>query len=248
MTHFFTIISISCFIYYLIIIKYAGISADFAWIWPFMAVISIALGWGIRFSRRNPDMISSKVKLIITILIVAGCFLFFYISSLVIRGMMTKGEKNLEYVIVLGAQVKGEKPSRALVKRLDCAIAYKKNNPDTILILSGGQGDGEFITEAECMRRYLVEQGVCEADLILEEKSVNTKENLLFSHKISGCAEKKTGILSNNFHIYRAVALAKKQGYQKAYGLPAASDPIMQTHYVIREVFALVKEKIKGNI
>ena len=56
------------------------------------------------------------------------------------------------------------------------------------------------------------------------------------------------GILSNNFHVYRAVKLAEKLGYKHPYGIAAVSDPIMQVHYVVREVAALVKEKLRGNI
>ena len=70
----------------------------------------------------------------------------------------------------------------------------------------------------------------------------------MFSDELTNCAKARTGILSNNFHVYRAVKLAEKLGYEAAEGIAAPSDAIMQVHYVVREVFALVKEKIAGNL
>lgn len=123
-----------------------------------------------------------------------------------------------------------------------------QENEDTTLILSGGQGFGEDITEAKCMENYLTAHGISQERLVLEEKSTSTKENLKFSDELTGCSKKNTGILSNNFHVYRAVKLAEKLGYKHPYGIAAVSDPIMQVHYVVREVAALVKEKLRGNI
>ena len=98
------------------------------------------------------------------------------------------------------------------------------------------------------MENYLTAHGLLQELLVLEEKSTSTKENLKFSDELTGCSKKNTGRLSNNFHVYRAVKLAEKLGYKHPYGIAAVSDPIMQVHYVVREVAALVKEKLRGNI
>ena len=98
------------------------------------------------------------------------------------------------------------------------------------------------------MKRYLVKNGISSDRLILEEKSTDTRENLKFSDEMTGCKEKKTGILSNDFHVYRAVRLAKKMGYTSPEGIAAQSDPFMEPHYIVREIFALIKEQLKGNI
>ncbi len=71
---------------------------------------------------------------------------------------------------------------------------------------------------------------------------------LSISAGLTGCSQKNTGILSNNFHVYRAVKIAEKAGYEHPYGIAAPSDPIMQVHYVVREAAALIKAKIYGNI
>ncbi|WP_373219304.1 YdcF family protein [Ruminococcus sp. 5_1_39BFAA] len=237
-----------CLIYYILIILYAGLTADFAWIWLLAAAALSGIGALIRCETRHPSIIPTWLRCPILVVIGAGILLFLFISTGIIKGMYSQGSKNLEYVIVLGAQVKGDKPSRALKKRLDKAAEYAQENPETILILSGGQGSGEDITEAKCMEEYLTAHGIPGQRLILEEKSTTTKENLKFSDELTGCGTARTGILSNNFHICRAVKLARKLGYTSPEGVAAPSDPIMQLHYVVREVFALVKEKLAGNI
>ena len=160
---------------------------------------------------------------------------------------MLYGEGDFQRTLDLSCAM-GDVPSKALELRLKAALKYARENEDTTLILSGGQGFGEDITEAKCMENYLTAHGISQERLVLEEKSTSTKENLKFSDELTGCSKKNTGILSNNFHVYRAVKLAEKLGYKHPYGIAAVSDPIMQVHYVVREVAALVKEKLRGNI
>lgn len=239
---------ILCFLYYLILILYAGITADFSWIWLAAGAVLECGGVLLLYGRHHPDFFPGWLKYAVIAVVTAGCLLFLFIGAKVIRGMTWSGSSDLDYVVVLGAQVKKDVPSRALKKRLEKALEYARENEDTILILSGGQGSGEEITEAECMRRYLTEHGISKERLILEEKSTSTMENLKFSNELTDCANARTGILSNNFHVYRAVRLAEKQGYSHPEGIAAPSDPVMQPHYVVREIFALVKEKMKENI
>ncbi|MDC7286691.1 YdcF family protein [Blautia schinkii] len=235
-------------IYYLVLVIYAGITADFAWIWLLGAAALFGCAFLIRYGKVHPGFFPGWLRYAMTAVVIAGAVLFFSICGKIIQGMTWKGDADLDYVVVLGAQVKKDVPSRALKKRLDEALAYAEKNPDTIFILSGGKGSGEDITEAQCMKEYLTARGISEKRMILEEKSTSTKENLAFSHELTGCADSRTGIISNNFHVYRAVKLAQKLGYNSPQGIAAASDPLMQVHYVVREVFAVVKEMIKGNV
>lgn len=235
-------------VYYGVLILYAGITADFAWIWILAALAFAGGGIYTRSGKIHPGFFHGLVRYMICIALAVGSIIFLILCTQVIRGMTWSGSRNLDYVVVLGAQVKGTVPSRALGKRLQKTLEYAKQNENTILVLSGGQGKGEDITEAECMRQYLVSHGIKEERLILEDRSTNTKENLEFSDRLTGCADARTGVLSNNFHVCRAVKLAKKLNYRHAEGIAAPSDPVMQVHYVVREVFALVKEKIEGHI
>ena len=176
----------------------------------------------------------------------------------IIHGMTSEPEEELDYLIVLGAQVKKTVPSKALGLRLQKACEYLKEHSQTKAVLSGGQGSGEEIAEAECMYRYLTEHGIPEERLLKEECSTTTRENLMYSARVLADSRQevttetvlgsKIGLVSNNFHIYRALLLAEKFGYRKVYGVPAASDWKLQIHYMVREYFAVLKAKIRGDI
>jgi len=148
----------------------------------------------------------------------------------------------------LGAQVKGERPGLSLLKRLDEAYLYLEENPETKAVLSGGQGPGEDISEAECMRRYLTEKGIDASRLIMEEHSTSTYENIKFSAEKIRDIEANIGVISNDFHIFRAVRIARKQGLVNACGIAAATEPVMQIHFFLREIAAIAKDKLVGNI
>ena len=140
----------------------------------------------------------------------------------------------------------GENHMRALTGSQK-AEEYLKENPGTIAVLSGGKGSGENISEAQAMYDCLVEAGIEEERLIKEDKSTSTVENLEFSAALIGKGG-RIGIISQNFHIYRALKLAEHQGYQDVYGIAASSEPIYQPHFMVREAFAIMKEKLTGNI
>ena len=155
---------------------------------------------------------------------------------------------NLEYIIVLGAHVEGTRLTLALLERTRRALQYLEENPDTKAILSGGQGSGEDITEAECMRRYLEDSGIDSARLLIEDESTTTVENLKFSQKFVNAGVNTVGIVTNNFHVYRSVRIARKAGYVNVCGIAAPSRSVLQLHYLVREFFALTKELIQKNI
>ena len=230
---------------------------DFAIIWLPAGIVLLAVGGYLYYCRNHPHGFRLPAAMLIALSGIAavGLALFLIVEGLILREMLIKPQADLDVVIVLGAQVHGEEPSRALLRRLEKTQEYLEQNPQTMAILSGGQGDGEDITEAECMYRYLTAHGIDDGRLILETESTSTLENLQFSaEKIAdfyGSGDgmsQKTGLLSNNFHVYRARRLAQKCGYTDVYSIAAPSDWRLQIHYLVREFFALIKEKISGNI
>ena len=237
------ILGLLCALYFALLVS---IGMDFSWIWL------VGLFWGIaavhKYTVLHSIVIAKGLKIAVIAVFAVGLLIFMIAEGCIVSRMSAEPKENLDYMIVLGAQVHGERPSRALKLRLEKATQEWERCGKPILLLSGGQGDGESITEAECMKRFLVEKGIPEDKMILEDESVSTMENLQFCARLSDCKEKKTGIVSNNFHVYRALKLAKKQGYQDVCGVAAGSDWRYQIHYMVREAFALVKEKIKGNI
>ena len=158
--------------------------------------------------------------------------------------MNVKPVKNLDYIIVLGAQVKESGPSIVLRYRLDRAVSYLKENDNTLVIVSGGQGANEKATEASVMKEYLVNNGINENRIIIEDKSNTTKENLINSKKITR-DNKSIGIVTNNFHMYRALLIGKKYKVN-AVGIPSKSNSYYLPNNLLREVFAYIKFIILG--
>ncbi|WHY01745.1 YdcF family protein [Neobacillus sp. DY30] len=152
----------------------------------------------------------------------------------------TEVPKDADYIIILGARVKGETPSLALQYRIDAAANYLKKNKETIAIASGGQGPGEDITEAEAIKRGLVAQGVPSHRVLLEDKSTDTVENISFSKKLIPKHFKTGLIVTNDFHLYRAKSIARDQGLSLK-GIPAETPTVAIPKSYIREYLAITK-------
>ena len=149
-------------------------------------------------------------------------------------------KESCDYVIVLGAGVNGTIPSYILRSRLNTAYLYLRDNPDAVCIVSGGQGSGEDISEAQCMFDDLTDKGI-EADRIwMEDKSTSTRENLQYSMELiqsrTGQHPEKAGILTNDFHLYRAGLFAKEQGLTPI-GISAETGWLaLEINYFLREI------------
>ncbi len=179
---------------------------------------------------------------------IAVCALLI-IEAPILNGARQNSNMEADYIIVLGAAVYGEEPSIALRNRVTCAIDYLNAHPGTKVVVSGGKGEGENITEAECMRRYLVDHGIPSSRILLEEHSTSTMENLAFSKTViesDGGNVNRVGIVSSSYHLYRATSIAKSLGIQ-AIGL-ASSDgyPIFMCGMYIREALGVLKLWILG--
>jgi len=210
---------------------------------------------GTVFGRKLPLWLRVGAK---TTILLAGC-LFIFIEVLIVRDMFLPYPEDLDYVIVLGARVEGERVSKSLRLRLDKALEYAETNPAVVVVASGGQGAGEAISEARAMEQYLTARGFPPGQIIKEPHSRNTRENLHNSFSyivVDWCGRDgwqeginpKIGVISNNFHIFRARAIAKKQGFTTISGVPAPSDPILLLNQMCREFFALVKDWLVGNL
>ncbi len=146
-------------------------------------------------------------------------------------------------LIILGCQVKGERPSLMLRKRLEAAYEYLAENPDSACILSGGQGPDEAISEAECMYRYLTEKGISPDRLYKEEKSTSTRENLAFSKEIleDNHLNPNIAIATNEFHQYRAGRIADALGFD--YAAVSGRTPLyLLASYYVRELYGILYE------
>jgi uncharacterized SAM-binding protein YcdF (DUF218 family) len=238
-----------CVLYYLGIILYAGIRASFSWFWLFLAGCFLLAGGVCRVPalREAFSRVPGAGKLLGGVVLAAGFLTFLFLEGCVVSGMLGNAQEPVEYLIVLGAQVKGTRVSKALAQRLGKAEEYLKEHPDTLVIVSGGQGQGEDISEAEAMKAWLVERGIAGERILMEDRSVNTSQNIRFSRELLGETDGPVGIVSNDFHVFRAVHIAKAQGL-RAVPIPAPSSLGMYPHYMMREAFAILKDWAVGNM
>ena len=143
-------------------------------------------------------------------------------------------------MVVLGAKVRPDGPSVSLQNRIDAAYDYLLANPDTIAIVSGGQGPDEHMTEALCMFQELTAMGIDPARIWQEDKATSTWENLTLSLALieekTGSRPEKLGVLSSEYHLFRASLLTRECGLDFV-GIPAPTSRISQKiNHFMREV------------
>ena len=187
------------------------------------------------------------LKLSYFVCLIIGILCFLILLGLIISGAHTDEDRQVDAVIVLGAGLINDKPSLILEARLDAALAYLQTQEDIPVIVTGGLGQGQSITEGEAMARYLIARGLDETRIWKEEASTSTHENIKFAIEImtenSMNAEKiKVAIISNDFHLYRARLIAEKAGLD-AIGVVAETPGLhRKVIYYFREPFSLAKE------
>lgn len=183
---------------------------------------------------------------------ILGVFAVWFISFIIVTTVLmtsaiSQKDAEVDCVIVLGAGLKGETPTLVLTQRLDNALGYIAKNPGTTVIVSGGQGTGETITEAEAMKRYLVRHGTPEELIIKEENSTSTYENMVFSKKLYeqelGTQLNRVMIITNDFHMFRSKLLARRAGLEP-YGISAGTPWYIYPNVLLREYLAVFKSLI----
>ena len=140
-------------------------------------------------------------------------------------------------VVVLGCQLWGEEPSPMLKKRLDKAYELLIQYPDIPVVVTGGQGDDEIISEGEGMKRYLVRRGISEDRIIVEDKSTSTYENIRNAFEITDAMglSRDITIATSEYHVYRASLMAKAQGAGEVTSIPSHTDLNLLPVYWVRE-------------
>ncbi|WP_057771088.1 YdcF family protein [Cytobacillus dafuensis] len=183
------------------------------------------------------------------IIIIFGLILIFSIIIIALLHIQMKKTAcltpppNIPYLIVLGAKVNGEEMSLSLLNRANKALEYIEENPNTVIVVTGGQGKGENITEAEALKRFFLENGIDEEKILVEDLSTSTYENLKYSKDLYNIDQ--AVIVTNDFHLYRSINLAEKVGI-KGHPLAAETPKVVKTSLYIREYAAILKMKIFG--
>lgn len=245
---FLLLMGILCLGYFVLYAIKVDLTNTFTYFWLLTGIACIFGAMLPKYLKKHDITISKPLKVTLfgivflgaSILVAAECFVIGY-------GVATP-DQNADYVIVLGAQVKGTSPSYNLKRRLDVAYEYLEKNPETKVILSGGQGKGEDITEAQAMSTYLEEKGISKDRMLLENQSVNTYENIKYSKQLINSKKSSVIIVTNDFHVFRSVRIAKKQGIKYVQGLGATTHWYTVPNLYLREGFAVVKYFLCGQI
>ena len=183
----------------------------------------------------------AKITLrLFTALLILGLLVVGITEAIIIKASFGDPQAKVDYLVVLGAKVNRDGPSVSLWDRINAAADYLEEHPDVIAIVSGGQGTDEPITEAECMYRELVELGIHPKRIWIEDEATSTWENLNFSLALieekTGERPQKLGVLSSEYHLFRASLFAKACGVEFA-GIPAPTGQFSQkVNHVMREV------------
>lgn len=178
--------------------------------------------------------------IVFTVLLLCGLALFSFTEYHIIQASFGTPDAEAEYLVVLGAKVRDDGPSVSLWDRINAAADYLKAHEDTIAIVSGGQGEDEPITEAQCMHDELVKLGIDESRIWMEDKATSTDENMRFTLDLieekTGTRPEKLAILSSEYHLYRSSLMAKKLGIEFV-GVPAKTSRLSQlVNHAMREV------------
>lgn len=241
------LLAVCCMLYCLSILFFIGYGTKFFLIWGVIALGFAGWSW-LLWNRELRERIPRVFRIGFTVVVTVGVLLFGAVECLIFSQFAAKAYPGADYMIVLGAQWKNGYPSYVLQQRLDAAVIYLKENPDTIVIVSGGQGSNEPISEAEGMAGYLENAGIDRERIVLEDQSTSTSENLEFSAKYLDREGDRVVIATSNFHVYRAVKIAQKKGYARAEGLAAESHAAMLPNNLLREFLGVTKDFIVGNM
>lgn len=231
-------------ILYYVILSFFSARISFSLFWIALGLVLIGLGLVVEFEKRNIVHISKKIKTLFLICVMLGCISFIIIESFIIYYGCTKQMRESDYLLILGAGLHGEKMSLTLSQRMDKSLEYLEMYPNTKVIVSGGQGPGENITEAEAMKRFLIRNEINENQIIKEETSTSTSENFKYSkeilNKIDKRKELKVAVVTTNFHMFRAKFLGERVGFNNIYPVPSKLHILLAPNYYVREYLAVI--------
>lgn len=241
--------------YYIVIQIYAGVFLTFSSFWLILGIFCLAAAVLLRLELVYPAWKRSLlwVKVCITTTVAAGLLVFLVTEGLIVAEIFTKPSPGLDYIVVLGAKMTGNRATPIMERCVDSAYNYLSDNPDTRIVVTGNlSADHPDITQADLLKNRLVEMGIEEDRIILEPVSINLHQNYEFSHKLidqdwEGEGDPTVGVVTMNFNCFRARAFAAKDGYQ-VQTIPSKADYVLLVHNATKEFFAVIRDKLLGTI
>lgn len=214
--------------------------------YSFSALVCLCLTFIIGFYTFVPKLrekfpkFTRTVTRIFTIILCIGLLIVGITEALIIKASFGGPQETTEYLVVLGAKVRSDRPSLSLQNRIDTAYEYMMEHPDVIAVVTGGQGPDEPTTEARCMYEHLTEMGIDPSRIWMEDKATSTWENLHFSLDLieekTGTRPEKIAVLSSEYHLFRASLFADACNVEFV-GVPAETTIwSLKINYFLREV------------
>lgn len=212
----------------------------------FIIWIFVAIFFGFLYLMEKKSLwpkVPKAVRYVFRIIVAIGFAVFVICQGCILTQFFSKGEPEADYIIVLGAQMRDWGPSVVYKARLDSAIEYLNDNPDTKVIVTGGQGANESVSEGEGGKTYLLEQGIAEDRIIVESESLDTDQNISNAlNLVEVTADMKIGIVTNNFHVFRGVMIAKRYTDADVTGIAAFTEYQYLPNNMVRETFGILKD------
>lgn len=247
--YIYFVLGIWSVLYFFTCLAYGGgFKLSWVWLWILIAAFSFARVWMLkgRLDGREKIKLPAALKWIYRVVFTVCLVIFVFTECRIIGAMNARPQKDLDYIVVLGAGLHGTEPSNPFKARIQRAAEYLNENEDTLVVASGGQGRHEAISEAEAAKRKLAEvYGIDESRIILEERSADTEQNLKYTLEIIGDTNASVGIVTNGFHEFRAMSIAREIGYENVYSVPARTLFPVGIHYCVREFFGMVEFFVK---
>jgi len=232
----------ACVAFYFIIGFYSRFGLSIQWIWLVAGAALIAAGLLTRVPVPRWLRCAWRVVLVTGLALLAG------LEGLVISGMNATAPSGMDYLVVLGASVYADGPSPALTRRINAVMDCLDKHPDAVIIASGGQGKSEPISEARCIRDELVRRGVDPGRIVMEDKSTDTRENMVYSRTLIDRPDAAVGIVTNNYHIWRSLRLARRAGLTNVHGIAAEYTGPTLLHFMVREAISIAVHFLRGNL
>lgn len=241
------ILGILSITYYLVCILIAGRGVSILYIWIVAGILFILKGISGLCINRKKLKWARRISGILDISAVMICLSVAVFIIFIIHGMNEEAKTGCDYIIVLGASVNGTEPSEILQKRIDAAYEYLRENPDTMVIGTGGRGATEQISEGKCIADTLEKMGISSERILYEEKSVTTVENISFAMRVIPDSPGSIAVVSNGFHIARSKLILSNFTEAQVYGIPATGGGFLTLHYILREYVVFVIDVVLGN-
>lgn len=245
------LVGVVCF-FYAFAMYFSGFGGFLSFVW----LIPAALGFLLAGVLAGKITLRKWQKRLMIYVLIPIIVIFLVVELIIFSAFFEKPKEEPAYIVVLGTTVYEHGPCYLLRQRLKEAAKWAETYEDAKIVVTGGQGETEPFTEGSEMKRYLIEElDISEDRIIVEEVSLNTFENMTFTGAIlekedESFSYENTPILvvTNNFHMFRAMQIAKKAGFENVSGAPSGTYIYLFPHYMVREFCAILKNLAMGRM